>query len=123
MSMKPAKRVKIAWVPKRLRLAVFPERKQWIAADLRGYRVAQGESPLDAIRTLLWTCGAANALAAEQRAKGRRVIRWRLLHGAWRASARQHIRQMEALAKKSGCILDGVVVPRVRLVKWKARGA
>lgn len=108
----------IGWVARRLRVAVFFERGRlyapgrkdhnrptsgWIAADLRSYHVSQGDTPLAAIRSLILTVRANEELAAQERRKGRRVIRERV-----NLRAQDHIAEMESVARKRGMIIDGV---------------
>jgi len=110
----------ISWVAKKLRVAVFQERDpiwnpggknhgkpgkpHWTACDVRSYHVGCADSPVEAIRNLLEQCSVTNLIAEEERAKGRRVVRWRCLLPKKEAS------EMEARARKNGLILDGVEV-------------
>jgi len=112
---------KIPWLPRRLRLAVYHSREgPWIAACTRSYIVAQGESPIDAIRALFRQCAMTELLATSQRRRGDRVIRWRPARGAETEIARiEH----EATSK-GGLILDAVDWRRsspmfMRGMKWR----
>lgn len=114
----------IAHVPKRMRVVVFisksrihsPGKKDhgkvhsaWIAADVRGYHVSQGETAVQAVNSLLHVVCGTNLMAWEERQKGNKVIRStkKLLPENERLA-------MEAAARKTGFILDGVEVPDFR---------
>lgn len=124
----------IGWVPKRLKIAVFFERGRlwspgrkdhgkptsgWIAADVRGYHVAQGDDALAAIRSLLLTCAFTNEMANEERKKGMKVTR-QMLH--LQADVKRDMREMEKKAVKTGIILDGIEVPKdIRILEKQDR--
>ncbi len=93
----------INWASKRLRVALFIDGEHWIAADLRSYWVAQGKTPVEAIRALIFIIRASEILQKEDEKKGHKVIRWKCYK-----KAQDHIIHMERRAKKDGLILDGV---------------
>jgi hypothetical protein len=111
--------IKTGWVPKRLRLAVFFETGRlwspgkpdhgkrtsgWLAADLRGYHMGQGDTPAEAIRSLLLTIWMEeDDTDAEARREEKRHTRWHVERGA-----EGELAEMEAKARKNGFILEGV---------------
>lgn len=102
------KTIKLSWVAKRLRIVIFPEKllnKEvcWIACDVRSYHVAQGRTSHQAIRNLIETCSATNAMAETERRKGNRVIRWRCLLS---------VKDRARMERKAYLILDGIEVPK-----------
>ena len=123
----------IGWVPKRLKIAVFFERGRlwhpghkdhgkdtsgWLAADVRGYNVGQGDDPLDAIRSLLLTCGMNNEMAQQEKRKGLKVTRQ--MHHL-DPEVQKDLREMEEKARKTGIILDGVLVPPMKIIEQQLR--
>lgn len=119
----------IGWVPKRLKIAVFLEKGRlwhpghkdhgkdtsgWIAADVRGYNVSQGSDPLEAIRSLLLTCGVANEEAREEKRRGKRVTRQ--MHHL-DPEVKKDMKEMEEKARNGGIILDGVLVPPTKIIE------
>jgi len=125
-NLRPRKRypIRIGWVPKRLRLAVFFERDRiwhpghkdhgklepaekgsWMAADTRGYWVSGGKTPVEAVRNVLFTIKATDLMEREDRQKGRKVIRW---HVERTKGTRKELLEMEKAARKTGFILEGV---------------
>lgn len=122
VSTYPGKKLvyKIGWVPKRIKLAVFqttgrlwaPGTKEhnkktsgWLAADLRGYNVGQGENPPAAVKSLILTLKAEDEMEAYERKRGHQVIRWRVHRTPGTA---KEMREMEKKARKTGFVLDGV---------------
>ena len=114
--------IRIAWVAKRLRVAIFPERDRlwdykkkkslnkwgkpyWVACDVRSYQVGTGDTVIDALQCLLESCAMENLMAEEEIAKKNEVIRWRCL------LPKNEAEEMECKARKKGIILDGVEVP------------
>lgn len=113
---------KVSWVAKTLRIAVFLERDAiynrrtkkftkklgkpyWVACDLRSYEIGCGKTLVIAMKRLLEQCQGTNLIAAEGRAKGHKVVRWRCLLEP------REVREMEKKARKTGFILDGVKTP------------
>jgi len=114
---------KISWVAKRLRIAVFKERDRvysrrlkrftkklrpphWCAVDVRSYHVGCGDTCEKAIQAVLMQAQATNWIAEEARVlEKRRVIRWRCLLPP------NEVKEMEAKARKTGFILEGVEPP------------
>jgi hypothetical protein len=113
---------KVAWVSKRLRVAIFPERDRlynhkkkkflnkwgkpyWVACDVRSYQIGCADTLVEALRDLIESCVCTNKLAEEERAKYKKVIRWRCLLTA------PEVEEMESKARRKGIILDGVEVP------------
>jgi hypothetical protein len=128
---RPAKDMvwKVAWVAKKLRVAVFLERDRiysrrkkkwtnkygrpyWTACDLRSYNVGCDKDAVTAIKNLILQCQATNLCAEEEKAKGHGVIRWRCLLKP------EEVKEMERKAHKTGFILDGVEVPPLPK-KWQ----
>lgn len=112
--------VKCSWAAKRFRMVVFLEksrlwapgrkdhgklREAWLAADVTSYHVGQGNTPQHAVNSLLHVICGTDLLAWEEEQNGGKVIRWRCL------CPKKEIREMEAKARKTGFILDGVEKP------------
>ena len=112
----------VSWVSKRLRVAVFSDRDRiwnrktkkytkklgklyWVACDLRSYHVGCGKDVVEAVKALILQCQATNLIAEEEKAEGKKVIRWYCLLDS------KELKEMERQAKKTGFILDGVEVP------------
>lgn len=113
---------KVTWVAKRLRVVVFLDRERiwsrklkrftkkfdkpyWTAYDVRSYNIGCGDTTVQAVNRLLDQCQHTHLLAAEEEAKGNRVIRWRCL------LPKQEVLEAEKKARKTGFILEGVEVP------------
>jgi hypothetical protein len=113
---------KISWVANRLRVVVFQERDRlwskklgrftkkmgdlyWVAYDVRSYHVGTGKTPVEAVKALILQCQATNIMADEEKAMGGKVIRWRCLLPP------NEVKDAERKARKTGFILDGVVLP------------
>lgn len=128
---RPLKKIiwKVSWVAKRLRIAVFQDRDpiwdkrtrkptkklgkpHWTACDLRSYHIGCGKTVTEAVNELILHCQADNLSAEEERVKGNSVIRWRCLLPP------NEVKEMEAKAKKTGFVLDGVEVPPIPK-KWQ----
>lgn len=120
---------KISWVANKLRVVVFQERDRlwskklgrftkkmgdlyWVAYDVRSYHLGTGKTPVEAVNGLILQCQATNLMAEEQKAKGFQVIRWRCLLPP------NEVKEAEAKARKTGFILDGVVLPPLPM-KWQ----
>jgi hypothetical protein len=120
---------KISWVANRLRVVVFQERDRhwskklkrftkklgdlyWVAYDVRSYHVGTGKTPVEAVNALILQCQATNIMADEEKVMGNQVIRWRCLLPP------NEVKEAEAKARKTGFILDGVVLPPYPL-KWQ----
>lgn len=112
----------VSWVAKRLRVALFLEKDQiydrkkkkftkrygkpyWCAMDLRSYHIGCHENLATAIKNLFMQCQATNLCAAEEKAKGFKVVRWRCLLKP------EEIKECEEKARKTGFILEGVEMP------------
>lgn len=127
----PLKRrtVKVSWVANKLRVVVFQERDRlwskklgrftkklgdlyWVAYDVRSYHIGTGKTPVEALNRLIMQCQATNLIAEEEKATGGKVIRWRCL------LPKNEIQQAEAKARKTGFILDGVILPPMPK-KWQ----
>lgn len=117
--------VKIGWVAKRLRVVIFLDRDRiwnrrtrkptkrfgkpyWTACDVRSYHVGCAATVQEALKNLLEQCAFTNMMAHEDRMKGKKVIRWRCLLD------KKEFAEMEAKARKTGLILEGVEVPHWR---------
>jgi hypothetical protein len=113
---------KVAWVAKQLRVAIFPERDRlynhknkkflnkwgkpyWVACDVRSYQIGCADTLVEALRDLIESCVETNKLAEEEKAKYKKVIRWRCL------LTKTEVKEMERKARRKGIILDGVEVP------------
>ena len=113
---------KVSWVANRLRVAVFQDRDRiwnrktkkptkrfgkpyWTACDLRSYHIGCADTVVEAVKRLIEQCQVTNLGAEEEKAKGHGVTRWRCLLEP------KEVKEMEAKAKKTGFILDGVKVP------------
>lgn len=113
---------RVSWVASRLRVVAFKTRARlwdrkkgrptkkfgkpyWVAYDVRSYCIGTDALLQKAINNLLIHCQYTNLMAAEFRAKGHRVIRWRCL------LTKAEIKKFEKLARKDGFILEGVEVP------------
>lgn len=99
------RQVMIGWAAKKIRLAVFPEGKHWIAADTRSYNVSQGDNPIDAIRSLILTMRCERDEQKKMERKGKKVIRW---HVERTPGAKAELLEMEKKAKGKGLLLAGV---------------
>ena len=115
--------VQIAWAPKRLRVALYPEfddtrwsdekkrvvkckpMRYWVAMDVRGYWLGTGDTAQDALRSLLQQLHMSERLCREERDKGLRVIRW---HCERKPGSRKETRECEQKALKNGMILEGI---------------
>lgn len=96
---------KMGWAAKKIRLAVFPEGKHWIAADTRSYNVSQGNEPLEAIRNLIETLKFEDQMQKADQKKGRKVVRW---HVERTPGTKREMIEMEKKAAKQGLLLAGV---------------
>jgi hypothetical protein len=113
---------KVAWVAKRLRVAIFPDRDRlydhkkkkflnkwgtpyWTACDVRSYQIGCADTMVEALRDLIESCVMTNLLAEDERKKNPKVIRWRCL------LTKDEVEEMECKARRKGIILDGVEVP------------
>lgn len=95
----------IGWTAKKIRLAVFPSGKQWIAADTRSYNVSQGKDPLDAIKSLIVTLRFCDEMQRDEEKRGHQVVRWR---GDRVPGAKGDMLKMEQKARKNGLLLENV---------------
>lgn len=133
-SARPPKRIvyQISWVAKRLRVAVFRDRDRiwshrlkrylrnkfsepyWTACDLRSYHIGCADTIVDAVKGMIEMAQFNNRAAEEERSKGNPVRRWRCVLKP------KEVREMEAMARKTGFILDGVEVPSFprRSLSW-----
>lgn len=96
---------KIGWAAKKIRLAVFPEGKSWIAADTRSYNVSQGSDPLEAIKNLINTLKFEDEMQKADEKKGRKVVRW---HVERTPGTKKDMLEMEKKATKKGLLLEAV---------------
>lgn len=103
----PGKRrqYKIGWAGKRIRLAVFPSGKHWIAADTRSYNVSQGDTAIEAMQSLILTLKAEKEEELELKRQGKKVIRW---HVERTPGAKKELLEMEENAKNKGILLESV---------------
>ena len=114
--------LRIQWVAKKLRVAIFPDRDRlydhkkkkflnkwgkpyWVACDVRSYQIGCADTSVDALRQLIESCVVTNEFAEEERAKKNKVIRDRML------LPKNEADEMESKARRNGIILDGVEVP------------
>lgn len=96
---------KIAWAAKKIRLAVYPEGRHWIAADTRSYNVSQGSDALSAIRNLISTLQFEDLMQQKEEKRGHKVVRW---HVERTPGTKAEMLKMEERALEHGLLLDGV---------------
>lgn len=96
---------KIGWAAKKIRLAVFPSGKHWIAADTRSYNVSQGNDALEAIRHLMDTLRFEREMQKDLERKGKTVVRW---HVERTPGTKADMLRMEKQAKEKGLLLESV---------------
>ena len=96
---------KVGWAAKKIRMAVFPEGKSWIAADTRSYNVSQGSNALEAMKNLISTLRFQEEMTRDEQKKGHKVIRWRVDRTP---GTKEDMLKMEEKARKSGLLLESV---------------
>jgi hypothetical protein len=115
-ALRTRKKAIYSWIPDKLYVVIFeeadriyrPKDKQrhgkmfrcWLAADLRGYGLAQGCSPMEALLNLIDMCKYVKDMAEEDRKRGCKVV--------WENTARtsqDHIDEMRSIAEKNGIVL------------------
>jgi len=96
---------KIGFVAKKIRMAVFPEGKSWVAADTRSYNVSQGKDPIEAIKHLIEMLRFCDEMQQDEEKKGHQVVRWRVDRVP---GAKGDMLKMEQKARKNGLLLESV---------------